>query len=115
MFLATGTFDPIVRMQNTEHLAATLRAQNIWVTEKYYEGFGHMEPVIAMGAMWRWRMPVLDDMVEFFTRFGAFPSGVPRLAVTPAPAEGVTPDGQPMQAMSDIIQQLDQNFGTLSR
>ena len=37
-----------------------------WVTEKYYDGFGHMEPVFAIGAMWRWRAPVLDDMVAFF-------------------------------------------------
>ncbi|UXN74762.1 alpha/beta hydrolase [Devosia sp. A8/3-2] len=73
MYLATGTTDPIVRMQNTERFAQKLKDSGIWVTTKYYNGFGHMEPVIAMGSMWRWRMPVLDDMVSFFQMFGAFP------------------------------------------
>src|SRR5262249_39591638 len=63
MFLAAGTHDPIVRIQNTQTLAQKLRAAGDWVTEKYYDGFGHMEPVLAIGAMWRWRAPVLDDMV----------------------------------------------------
>ncbi|WDR04484.1 alpha/beta hydrolase [Devosia rhodophyticola] len=104
MYLASGTTDPIVRVQNTENLAAKLTASGVWVTTKYYEGFGHMEPVIAMGALWRWRMPVLDDMVAFFTRFGAFPSGVPYVAVAPeAPATAVEP-------MRKIIDQLDQMF-----
>jgi len=85
MLLATGTSDPIVRRQNTEALATRLRAQGIWVTEKYYEGFGHMEPVIALGALWRWRMPVLADTLDFFRTFGAFPSGAPRPVYTPEP------------------------------
>ena len=58
MLLASGTTDPIVRVENSKALARSLRAQGVWVTEKYYEGFGHLEPVIAMGQLWRWRMPV---------------------------------------------------------
>jgi acetyl esterase/lipase len=85
MLLLSGTTDPIVRVQNSEHLAAALKKQGVWVTEKYYDGFGHMEPVIAMGALWRWRMPVLADIVEFFSRFGAFPSGTPRPHFVPEP------------------------------
>jgi len=104
MLLASGTTDPIVRLQNTEHLAQKLIEQNVWVTTKYYPGFGHMEPVIAMGALWRWRMPVLEDMVEFFTRFGAFPSGVPRIAVVPAQD---VPSNNTIEPMSGIIEQLD--------
>jgi acetyl esterase/lipase len=96
MFLASGTTDPIVRVQNSQAFAEKLRAQGIWVTEKYYEGFGHLEPVIAMGMMWRWRMPVLADVVEFFSTFGAFPSGVARPVFTPEPpVEKV----DPMQAL----------------
>lgn len=101
MFLASGTTDPIVRVQNTENLANRLRAQNVWVTERYYDGFGHMEPVFAIGAMWRWRAPVLEDMIEFFYRFGAFPSGVPYLAVAPEPPQ------DNFQPMSEIIAQMD--------
>ncbi len=102
VFLASGTHDPIVRIQNTQHLAQKLRDAGDWVTEKYYDGFGHMEPVLALGAMWRWRAPVLDDIVSFFQRFGAFPSEVPRVAVTPAPPEGVEAD-----KLQDVISQLD--------
>ena len=102
MFLAAGTHDPIVRIQNTQFLSAKLRDTGDWVTEKDYEGFGHMEPVLAIGAMWRWRAPVLDDMVQFFQRFGAFPSGVPRVAVTPAPPEGAS-----QAEVKDVIAKLD--------
>lgn len=85
MLLMSGTSDPIVRVQNTQTLAKRLREQGVWVTEAYYEGFGHLEPVIAMGAMWRWRMPILQDITDFFTRFGAFPSGTPRPNFVPEP------------------------------
>ena len=101
MYLASGTTDPIVRVENTVTLAQKLKAQNVWVTERYYEGFGHMEPVFAIGSLWRWRAPVLEDMVEFFYRFGAFPSGVPYAAVTPNPPE------ENFQPMSDIIAEMD--------
>lgn len=96
MLLASGTTDPIVRVHNSEALADALRSQGIWVTEKYYEGFGHMEPVIALGALWRWRMPVLSDVVEFFWRFGAFPSGTPRPVFIPEPPVA---EQDPMQAL----------------
>jgi len=105
MFLASGSTDPIVRRQNSEALAERLRAQGIWVTEKYYEGFGHLEPVIAMGMMMRWRMPVLKDMIEFFQTFGAFPSGTPRPVFTP---EAPTSATDPMQALiADLDATLD--------
>lgn len=107
MYLASGTTDPIVRVQNTEHFAQALRDQGVWVTTQYYDGFGHMEPVIAMGALWRWRMPVLDDMVAFFQRFGAFPSGVPYVAVAPEAPEPL-PDS--VAPMDQIIGQLDAMF-----
>ena len=107
MLLMSGTTDPIVRVQNTEHLAAKLKAQNDWVSTKYYDGFGHLEPVIAMGAMWRWRIPVLSDMVAFFTRFGAFPSGAPHPGYVPEP-----PAGQ--ADMNAIVAKLDALLEPLS-
>lgn len=106
MYLATGTTDPIVRMQNTENFANRLRAQGVWVTTQYYEGFGHMEPVLALGAMWRWRMPVLDDMVTFFQRFGAFPSGA-YVAIAPEPPQ-MLPDS--IAPTDEIIRQLNALF-----
>ncbi|MCW5722969.1 MAG: alpha/beta hydrolase [Devosia sp.] len=110
MYLATGTTDPIVRMQNTERFAQRLRELGVWVTTQYYDGFGHMEPVIAMGALWRWRMPVLDDMAGFFQRFGAFPSGVPYVAVAPDAPE-MLPEA--IAPMDQIITQLDAMFQTI--
>ncbi|WP_299746615.1 alpha/beta hydrolase [Devosia sp.] len=109
MYLATGTSDPIVRMQNTEHLARALQARGTWVTTKFYEGFGHMEVVMAMGALWRWRAPVLDDMTLFFNQFGAFPSGVPYIAATP------TPPNEVIEPMDDIIAQMDTLFQPVSK
>lgn len=111
MYLATGTTDPIVRMQNTERFAQKLKDNGVWVTTRYYEGFGHMEPVLAMGAMWRWRMPVLDDMVAFFQMFGAFPSGVPYVAVAPEAPEqlpdSIAPMEQIVQQMNDMFQPIE--------
>lgn len=89
MFLASGTSDPIVRMQNTKTFAKKLLVAGDWVTEKYYDGFGHLEPVFALGQMWRWRMPVLADTVAFLAQFGAFPSGAPQPSYTPAAPEGM--------------------------
>ena len=108
MLLVSGTSDPIVRRQNSEELARRLQAQNIWVTEKYYEGFGHMEPIIAFGALWRWRMPVLADTLEFFQRFGAFPSGVARPVYTPEPPVA---EQDPTTA---LIQKLDEILAPIS-
>ena len=101
MLLASGTTDPIVRVENSQALAQRLKAQGVWVTEKYYDGFGHMEPVIALGAMWRWRMPVLADTLEFLQRFGAFPSGVARPVFTPEPPE------EEQDPMTALIREMD--------
>lgn len=109
IFLASGTTDPIVRVQNSEALARKLREQGIWVTEKYYQGFGHLEPVIALGAMMRFRMPVLNDMVEFFQTFGAFPSGTPRPVFTPEPPE--TEMTAVIKKMDDVLAPIDGGAG----
>jgi acetyl esterase/lipase len=98
IFLASGTTDPIVRIENSHALAAKLLANGTWVTERYYEGFGHLEPVVALGSMMRFRMPVLQDMVDFFQTFGAFPSGVPRPFFTPEP---------PQTEMTALMEQMD--------
>lgn len=107
MYLATGTTDPIVRMQNTERFAQKLKDSGVWVTTRYYEGYGHMEPVLALGAAWRWRMPVLDDMVAFFQMFGAFPSGVPYVAVAPNAPEQLPEAIAPME---QIVEQMNAMF-----
>jgi acetyl esterase/lipase len=101
IFLASGTHDPIVRIQNSQNLARQLRAQGDWVTEKYYDGLGHMDVVFALGAMWRWRASIFDDMLAFFQRFGAFPSGVPLVAATPPPNPADT------AKLEGVVNQID--------
>ncbi|GGA59670.1 alpha/beta hydrolase [Pelagibacterium lentulum] len=71
MFLATGENDLIVKPINTRTLSSRLRDQNVPVDERYYSGIGHMEIVTSLGAMMRWRAPVLDDIVNFFASLGA--------------------------------------------
>ncbi len=105
MLLASGTSDPIVRVQNTEALAQRIRSNGAWVTEKYYDGLGHLEPVIALGAMMRFRVPVLNDIVEFFQTFGAFPSGTPRPMFTPEPPE---------TEMTAVIRRMDEVLAPIS-
>ena len=107
ILLLQGDQDPIVRMQNTDHLAQKLKAAGDWVTVKYYQNVGHMEAVFAIGAMWRWRAPVLTDMVAFLTQFGAFPSGVPKPVYTPAPPEGQTDITATINKLDSILSPID--------
>lgn len=113
MLLMQGVTDFIVRVQNSEHFAEKLRASNVWVTEKYFDNTGHMETVMAMGAMWRWRLPVLEEMVQFFNRFGAFPSGAPRPNYIPDPAETVTIAGEE-RPLSDVLRGMEDIFTPLA-
>jgi acetyl esterase/lipase len=107
MLVASGTSDPIVRVQNTQHFAEEMRNAGDWVTEVYYEGLGHMDLVFAVGKMWRWRSPVLNDMVAFFTQFGAFPSGAPRPSYTPEAPQGMTDIQSTIAAMDSILSPLE--------
>lgn len=72
MFLATGTADLIVRPSNTTLLAEKLHAFRIPVETRFYQGLGHMEPVIALSTLARERAPVLDQITAFFADQGAF-------------------------------------------
>ncbi|HEY4198929.1 MAG TPA: alpha/beta hydrolase [Devosiaceae bacterium] len=107
MLLLQGNQDPIVRMQNTDHLAHKLKDAGDWVTVKYYNNIGHMEPVFAIGALWRWRAPVLADMVAFFTQFGAFPSGAPKPAYTPAAPDGQTNIEATIARLDAVLDPID--------
>jgi len=108
MFLATGMYDPIVRPRNTETLAKKLTSSGVWVTTKYYEGIGHMEAVTSLGAMMRWRAPILSDMVFFFESFGAFPNQAPRRVAAP-----LEPAGQAGR-MADVLKRLEETFEPVS-
>jgi acetyl esterase/lipase len=113
MFIASGTSDPIVRVQNSQHFAEKMREAGDWVTEKYYDGLGHMDLVFAVGKMWRWRSPVLDDMVAFFTQFGAFPSGAPKLPYTPEAPEGTVDIQQTIAELDSILSPIEAQRGAI--
>jgi acetyl esterase/lipase len=113
MFIASGTSDPIVRVQNSQHFATKMRDVGDWVTEKYYDGLGHMDLVFAVGAMWRWRAPVLEDMVAFFTQFGAFPSGAPKLPYMPDKPEGMTDIQQTIAELDSILSPMEAPTGAI--
>ncbi len=113
MFVASGISDPIVRVQNSQHFAKKMRAAGDWVTEKYYDGLGHMDLVFAVGKMWRWRAPVVDDMVAFFTQFGAFPSGAPRLAYTPEAPQGTGDIQATIAQLDSILSPIEMNRGAI--
>lgn len=72
MFLGHGDLDFIVSKDNTLLMQKKLLQANRSVTAKIYESLEHMEPVMALSTVWRWRSPVLEDMVEFFKEQGAF-------------------------------------------
>jgi hypothetical protein len=66
-----------------------------------------MEPAFAIGAMWRWRAPVLSDMVAFFTQFGAFPSGAPRPAYTPEAPQGMGDIQATIARLDDVLSPIE--------
>jgi len=72
MFLGHGSLDPIVDQTNTILLQKKLLEAHRAVTAKIYDGLAHMEPVMAISTVWRWRGPVLDDIVAFLNEHGAF-------------------------------------------
>lgn len=72
MFLATGSADLIVSQENTLRMQEKMLADNRSITAKVYDGLGHMEPVMALSSVWRWRSTLLDDIVAFLEEQGAF-------------------------------------------
>jgi hypothetical protein len=72
-----------------------------------------MDLVFAVGKMWRWRSPVLDDMVAFFTQFGAFPSGAPKLPYMPEKPEGMTDIQQTIAQMDSILSPMEGQHGAI--
>lgn len=66
ILLATGSADRTVLPRNTQNLAARLRQVGAPVTVKIYDGLGHADPALALTPLFRWRAPVLDDILAFF-------------------------------------------------
>ncbi len=63
MFLATGDADTTVNARNTRAMTAALRAAGSSVTERIYEGVGHVGTLTALSR--NFRGPILDDVTRF--------------------------------------------------
>lgn len=64
-FLATGEQDVTVYPRNTESLAARLRAADVAVETRRYDGIGHAQIMGAMAGPLRFLCPVRDDVLRF--------------------------------------------------
>ncbi len=72
MFLGHGSNDLIVNVENTVRMQKKLLTDNRAIVAKVYDSLGHMEVVTALSTVWRWRSPVLEDVVDFLKAEGAF-------------------------------------------
>src|SRR5690606_23969882 len=60
LFLVHGSTDLIVSPDNTKLMQRKFLTDNRGIAAKIYDGLGHMEPVIALSSVWRWRSSILD-------------------------------------------------------
>ena len=63
--LMHGLTDETVQLYNTRELATALQAAGADVRKIEYAGIGHMALVLAISRPFRWRAPVLRELVEF--------------------------------------------------
>ncbi len=63
-----GRDDSVVRMFNLRDLATAYRAAGVPIETRELDGIAHMGIVLALARPFRWRAPVLDDMVRFIER-----------------------------------------------
>lgn len=68
--LLHGEADETVKLYNSNDVLAALKAGGNDVSLKTYPGIGHVGLVLAIARPFRWRAPVLDDMVAFMDRHG---------------------------------------------
>ncbi|KQO45659.1 MULTISPECIES: alpha/beta hydrolase [unclassified Methylobacterium] len=68
-FLATGGNDTIVRPQNTQSLAARLRAVRVPVQERIYPGLDHADTLLALSVTFRSKAPELSEMTTFLKQY----------------------------------------------
>lgn len=89
LLLLHGDEDFIVSPENTKRLAQKLTESGRAVELKLYPGLKHMEPVAALSQALRWKTPVLEDIVTFFSEHGAFtPESFGPVNLVAAPKDG---------------------------
>lgn len=73
MLLMYGLADTLVEDTNQRELAAALTANGTTVKTFEFDGLGHLGIVLALARPFRWRAPVLDEMVTFAKSLPARP------------------------------------------
>ncbi len=76
-FLAHGSRDTTVKVRNTEHLAARLRAAGVPVESHVYAGLDHKDVVLALTRTFRGKASVRADMARFLHSRTPDPAGSP--------------------------------------
>lgn len=69
MLLISGDADTTVYPRNTKALAGALKRRGVPVETRYYPGQGHAGTLLALARPLRGRTPVLDDLVDFLSRY----------------------------------------------
>lgn len=72
IFLGHGSNDLVVSVENSTAMEKKFLGDNRGLTMKVYDGMGHMDTVSALANVYRWRGPVLDDVMAFLNEQGAF-------------------------------------------
>jgi acetyl esterase/lipase len=68
LLLLHGGADDTVGIYNTEHLATRMRMAGGKVEAKIYDGLDHIDTVIALTPLFRYKAPVLADIAAFVAR-----------------------------------------------
>ena len=71
MLLLWGADDTIVGKSNMDKLIAKIHAEQGAVESKVYEGVGHADMVSSLVWFLKSKAPILDDVSNFFQRYGA--------------------------------------------
>lgn len=66
-----GRDDTVVRMFNQRDLETAYRAAGVPIETRELDGIAHIGIVLAVSRPFRWRAPVLDDMVRFIEQQAA--------------------------------------------
>ena len=68
LWLATGTADTQVEPRNSQALRDRILAAGGAVEYTEYQVMGHLDIIMALAKPFRYKGPVLDDMIDFFER-----------------------------------------------
>ena len=71
--LMHGLSDDVVQLYNLRDLVKALRDKGAAVESREFAGIGHLGILLAIASPFRWRAPVLDQMVDFILSHAGAP------------------------------------------